>query len=232
MCLLLEPRRDVERITEAGAVLVADDDLAGVDRDPQTEAAHHVTLLTGELAEGALHADGGTHGADGIVLGHVGHAEGAHDAVTEELDDAAPVGFDRLAHHLVVAVHQATDRLRIEAFVQRRRSDQVGEDDRDDLARHRLFAGAGDQRGPAGVAELRAGLALGPTREATRGEGLAAAAAEPRARSVRSPAARAAHGDARRSIQKALCQGYNQVVKLNPDFMRSGITACRRATRQ
>src|SRR5216117_4042267 len=73
--LLLEPRRDVERITEAGAVLVADDDLAGVDRDPQTEVARHVALLTGELAEGALHADGGPHGADGIVLACAGHAE-------------------------------------------------------------------------------------------------------------------------------------------------------------
>src|SRR5205823_14325934 len=159
--------------------------------------AHHVTLLTGELAEGALHADGGTHGADGIVLGHVRHAEGAHDAVTEELDDAAPVGFDRLAHHLVVAVHQATDGLRIEAFVQRRRSDQVGEDDRDDLARHRLVGGAGNEGSTAGLAELRVRLAFGTTSRAAARERPAAAAAEPCTGPVRSPTAAAVHHDTR-----------------------------------
>ena len=39
------------------------------------------------------------------------------------------------AHRLVVALHHAARRLRIEPLVQRRRADEVGEDDRDDLAR-------------------------------------------------------------------------------------------------
>ena len=83
MRFLLQPRRDVDRIADDVGVIGADDDLAGIDRDPQTDVAHHLALRARELAEGSLHADGGTHGADGIVLGHVRDAERAHDAVTE-----------------------------------------------------------------------------------------------------------------------------------------------------
>src|SRR5207249_3882285 len=70
---------------------------------------------------------------------------------------------DRRARRRVVAVRPAPDGLRIEAVVQRRRSDQVGEDDRDDLARHRLVGGAGNEGSTAGLAELRVRLAFGTT---------------------------------------------------------------------
>src|SRR5262249_45885995 len=70
-----------------------------------------------------------------------------------------------------------------------------GEDDRDDFARASVLGRLGDERGPAGVAELRVGSALTPARRAAWCERLAAAVAEPGLRPVRSPATGAVHGD-------------------------------------
>ena len=140
--LLLEPRRDVERIADAGAVVVADHHLARVQRDAQAERAHALALLARELAEGALHVHGGAHRAEGVVLRHARHAEGAHHAVAEELHHAAAVRLDRRAHGAVVALHQPAHRLRVEALVERGRADQVGEEDRDDLARDAVLGGS------------------------------------------------------------------------------------------
>jgi hypothetical protein len=54
----------------------------------------------------------------------------------------------------VVAVHQVAGGFRVETLVQRRRPDQVGEDDRDDLARLGSISLGRGERGAAGVAEL------------------------------------------------------------------------------
>ena len=80
-------------------VVVAHDDLAGVDGDAQAERRPtDARLLARELAERALHRDRGAHGADRVVLGHARHAEGRHDAVAEELHDGAAVRVDGAAH--------------------------------------------------------------------------------------------------------------------------------------
>jgi hypothetical protein len=192
--LLLEPRRDVQRIADAGGVLVADHDLAGVDRDTQAQLARQLALGERELAERALHLDRGAHRADRVVLGHARHAEGAHHAVAEQLHHAAAVGLDRRAHRAVVAVHEAAHGLRVEPLVQRGGADQVGEDDRDDLARRRGFAGGRGQGGAAGVTEMCVGCVLGAAGRAARGQRAAAAAAEARACAVDPSAARAGHG--------------------------------------
>src|SRR5262249_25054280 len=81
------------------------------------------------------------------------------------------------------------------AFGERRRPDQVGEDDRDDLARAGVLGRAGGERGAAGVAELGLGSTLTPTRRAARCERPAAAVAEPCTRPVRFPTVRARHGE-------------------------------------
>ncbi|MBP1690092.1 MAG: hypothetical protein H6Q34_665 [Deltaproteobacteria bacterium] len=60
----------------------------------QPERAEHARLLLGERMERLLHADGGTHGADRVVLSDARHAEGDHDAVAEQLHDGAAVRFD------------------------------------------------------------------------------------------------------------------------------------------
>ena len=127
-------------------VLVADHHLAGVDRDAQADRRRATAaLLQASVAERLLHRDRGAHGAHGVVLGDARHAEGRHHAVAEQLHDRAAVRLDRTAHRLVVGVHHAVDRFRIEPLVQRRRADQVGEDDGDDLAF--LASGAGARAG-------------------------------------------------------------------------------------
>ena len=191
--LLLEPRRHVDGVAHHVGVIVARDHLSGVDRDAQTDVARQSGLLGDQLAEGLLHADRGAHGADGVVLGHAGHAEAGEHAVAEKLHDGSAMRFHHRAHRAVVAVHQAAGGLRIQALVQRRRSDQVGEDDRDDLAGLGSGGLRSDQGGAAGVAELRAGLGLAPAGRAARSQRPPAPAAELRTRPVRSPAARAVH---------------------------------------
>jgi len=195
--LLLQAGGDVERIADAGGVVVADDHLAGVDRDAQADRADGIALRARELAKGALDAHRGAHGADGVVLGHTRHAEGAHDAVAEKLHDGAAVGLDRNAHGAVIALHHAADGLGIEPLVQCRRADQIREDDRDYLARFGFLSGGGgtySEGYPAGDAEPSLDLMLGAARRAAWSERLAAAGAEARDRRIRSPAARAAHG--------------------------------------
>src|SRR5207249_2480320 len=128
--------------------------------------------------------------------------------VTEELDDAASVRFDRLAHDLVVMVHQAADGLGIETFVQRRRSDQVGEDDRDDLASDGI---AGTSSVPPGqsraapTAELLAGLNRCPARRAGHPEAAAALRAEAAIRTITVTARRA--GDVRLGLHDSPALG-------------------------
>ena len=195
--LLLQARGDVQRIADAGRVVVADDDLAGVDRDAQPDVADDRALLARELAERVLDADRGAHGADGVVLGHARHAEGAHDAVAEELHDGAAVRFDRDAHRAVVAVHHAAHGLGVEPFVQRRRADEIGEHDRDHLARDGALGrrdGAGAERGAAAAAELRRGSTRTAARRTAPLEARAAFLAERRADGVLVLARRAVHG--------------------------------------
>jgi hypothetical protein len=175
--------------------IVARDHLAGVDGDAQTEVARQPGLLAGQLAEGLLHADGRSHGADRIVLGDAGHAEAGQHAVSEQLHDGAAVGLHHGAHRPVVAVHQAAGGLRVQSFVQRRRSDQVGEDDRDDLAGLGGARLRGHQGGATGVAELRPRLGLAAASRTARSQRPAAPAAELRSGPVRSPAARAVHAN-------------------------------------
>ena len=82
------------------------------------QLSDRVGLRRGELTEGALHAERGAHGADGIVLGDAGHAEGGDDAVAEQLDDGAALRFNRGPQGSVIAVHQTAGGLRVETFVQ------------------------------------------------------------------------------------------------------------------
>ena len=82
-----------------------------------------------------LHGDARAHRADGVVFGDARHAEGDHHAVAHQLDDGAAVSLDGAAHRAVVALHQAGDGLGVELLVESRRSDQIGEDDRNDFAR-------------------------------------------------------------------------------------------------
>ena len=159
---VLEAGRDVDRIADDVVGGRFHDDLARVDRDPEPDAA----LLAGERAEGLLHGQGGAHGAHRIVLGDARQPERGHDAVAEELHDRAAVSLDGRVQRPVVPAHQAAYGLGVEPLVQRRRADQVGEDDGNDLAgleavspapfdAARNRGGVGDEGGAAGATELR-----------------------------------------------------------------------------
>src|SRR5262249_49551522 len=195
--LLLEPRGDVQRIADAGGVVVGDDDLARVDGDAQPDVADDRALLGRELPERALDADRRPHRADRVVLGDARDAERAHDAVAEELHDRAAVRLDRDAYRPVIEVHHAAHGLGIEALVQRRRPHEVGEDDRDHLARDGVVGrlrGAAGERGPAAPAELRRRRAWAPARRTPALETRATLLAERRGRGVLVLAGRAVHG--------------------------------------
>src|SRR5262249_20087562 len=93
-------------------------------------------------------------------------------------------------------VHQAAGGFGVEALVERRRTDEVGENDGDHLAGLNVVRGArarGDKRGAAGVAKLRVGLALAATGRAAPGQRFAAPAAEPCPGPVCFSTARAVH---------------------------------------
>src|SRR5262249_27629726 len=171
------------------------------DGHAQPDVADDRALLGGELAERALDAHRRPHRADRVVLGDPRHAERAHDAVAEELHDGAAVRVDRDAYRPVIAVHHAAHRLGIEPLVQRRGADEVGEDDRDDLARDGVVGGRrrgdGAERGPAALAEPCVGRALFAALGTTRSQRLTAAAAEPSPRAVPPAAFGAGHGRVR-----------------------------------
>ena len=105
--------------------LAADDDLAGVDADPRLE-----TMLGDRVA----HLGGGPNCAKRVVLVRDGDPEHGHDRVADELLDRPSVPLEDRAQILEVPPHARAQRFRIRRLAERRRSDEVAEEDRDDLA--------------------------------------------------------------------------------------------------
>ena len=107
------------------------------------------------------------HGALGVVLVRDRRAEHRHHRVADELLDRAAVALELGAQARVVRREHRAHVLRVEPFGARRRADEVGEEDRDDLpllARRRRL---GRERGAAHPAEaeaLRVLLSAGRTR--------------------------------------------------------------------
>ena len=131
---LLEARGHVHRVAgREGAALAraADHDLAGVDADPQREPAAE------ELLQPLLHPQGDLQRPLGVVLLGGGRAEHGDDRVADELLDRSPAERDLRLHRVVEAVEQIARVLRVERRAQLRRADEVGEQDRRELALHR-----------------------------------------------------------------------------------------------
>ena len=61
------------------------------------------------------------------------HAEDRHHRVADELLHGAPVPLDDRPHLLVVAPHQPPQGLRVDTLAERRRADDVAEENRHDL---------------------------------------------------------------------------------------------------
>ncbi len=60
--------------------------------------------------------------------------EDGHDGVADELLDRAAVAFDRGTHRVEVALHDVSERFRVECLTHGCRADHVAEHDRDGLA--------------------------------------------------------------------------------------------------
>ena len=154
----LEPGRHVDRVADDVVVGVRDDDLAGVEADAEASFRIH-------LGEGSLHPERGFESPASIVLADLGDPEHRHDAVAEQLHEAAAVRIDLLSEGGVEPVDPGADRLDVHLLLAARRPGEVGEEDRDELA----GVLAGGRRGFA--CERRAALVAEPGRP--RGDGAA-----------------------------------------------------------
>ena len=104
-----------------------------------------------ELGQGLAHLDRRPAGAQGIVLVRDRNPEHGHHRVADELLHRAAVALDDRLHPLEVAGKQRPDRLRVGRLPERRRADDVAEEDGHDLA---LLRRPCDRRCPALGAEL------------------------------------------------------------------------------
>jgi hypothetical protein len=133
---LFEPLRRVDGVAGHERLRARTcDDLAARDADADAERR---PAFCGELVVQVLellaHLDRRLHRAQGVVLVDVRHAEDGHDRVADEFLYRAAVTLDRHAHRVVPASEDVSERLRVECFPERRRPDEVAEEDRDRLA--------------------------------------------------------------------------------------------------
>ena len=129
-----------------------DERLARIDRHAQFRI---------RLARDVADRKGCPNGPLRIVLVHDGRTEHRHDRVADELLDRAAVSLQLGPDACVMRCQNSAHVFRVASLGRRRRADEVGEDDRDDLA---LLAADGrcERRATRG-AESRLALALLPT---------------------------------------------------------------------
>ena len=139
---LLQAGCDVDRVTRCQALLRSGDDLARGDADAAFDS---------ELREGLTHPDCRPAGPQGVVLMCKRRPEDGHDRVADELLDRAAVALDDRLHPREVAGKQRTYCLRVGRLPERRRADDVAEENRHDLAAR---GSAHDYRCPAVGAKL------------------------------------------------------------------------------
>ncbi len=165
------------------------------DADLQGDVVGPAEFLV-EVLEATEHPQRGPEGACGIVLVRDRHPERGHDGIADELLDGAALGFDLLAHRRRVGLHHLLEPLRVQPFAEGRRSGDVGEDHRDELAfLARVFD---DHRDAARRTEAGVGREGRTARHARLGQRGAARRAEPCVVCVRGATRRA--DDHRRSL--------------------------------
>ena len=130
---LLEARGHVHGVAGGeGAALAgpADGDLAGVDADPEGEPAAE------ELRQPLLHPEANLERSLAVVLLGCGRAEHGDDRIADELLDRPAAERDLGLHRVVEAIEQVARMLRVERRAHLGRADEVGEEDRRELALH------------------------------------------------------------------------------------------------
>jgi hypothetical protein len=129
---LLEACSDIDRVAgDEGLVRRCGDDFAGVHADAGLQAV---------LRDRASHLLGGADRAQRVVFVRNGDAEDRHHRVADELLDCAPVTLDDPAQVVEVTAHLRAERFGIRRLSQRRRADDIREEnghDLPDLARSR-----------------------------------------------------------------------------------------------
>ena len=124
-CRLLQPGRDVDGVARDECLtLASDDDPASVDADAGLEPV---------LADRLAHLRRGAGRTQRIVLVRDRYPKDSHDRVADELLDGATVPLEDDAKVLEVPAHPCTERLRIGRLPESRRTDEVAEENRDDL---------------------------------------------------------------------------------------------------
>ncbi len=124
---LLESSSNVDRVAgDEGLSLAADHDLAGVDPHPRLETV---------LGDRHTHLRRGANRPQSIVLVRDRDPENGHDRVADELLDCPTVALDDRSEILEVASHARAQCLRIGRLTERRRTDEIAEEDRHDLPR-------------------------------------------------------------------------------------------------
>jgi hypothetical protein len=194
----LDARRGVDEIS-------GDHPLAfGAERDRRLAGEHACTRaqvlgsdLTAECGDGGHEVERRAHGALRVVLGRDGRTPDGHDGVADELLHRPAVDGDDPAADVEVAREQLAHVLRVPCLGQRRETDEVGEEHRDEppLGGRRLpDCGSFDrQRRAAVAAEGVVRLVDGAATRAGESEGRAAAGAELPAGAVLGGAGGAVH---------------------------------------
>jgi hypothetical protein len=174
---LFEASRHVDGITQDGdgavATELSDHHLTGVDADGK-----------GQIAAQLGHSQSRRHGPLGIVVVGLGHAEQSHQAVAHVLVNGAAVGHDHLPHATKGSIDGAGQRFGIGVLSQAGEADDIGEQDRRQLAfaRGRSRRVGASQRTAAATAESVVGRIGRTARRAGQAlERRAALSAEPEA---------------------------------------------------
>ena len=127
----LQPIRDVHGVAgheRAALACRAHDDLARVDADA------HLELAAEELVHSLLHRERRMQRTLGVILEGRGRAEDGHHRIADELLDRAAGELDLLAHRVVVPLELYPHALRVSISCVCGRPDEVGEENRDELA--------------------------------------------------------------------------------------------------
>ena len=118
-------------LTVARGGVERDERLTRVHRDPNVEIAPGLLLV--QHGDRVAHGERRTHGPLGVVLVRDGRAEDRDDRVADELLHRAAEALELVARPLVVDPQERADVLRVALLGARRRPDEIGEDDADDL---------------------------------------------------------------------------------------------------
>ena len=134
----LQTRRGVDDVARGHGLAFArlraehDEGLTGVDADANTQAELRVRGVHG--GDGMLDRERRSDRALGVILVRHRCTEDRHDGIPDELLDGATVAFEHCPQLYVVRIEHAAHGFGIELFSLGGETDEIGKQDRDDLA--------------------------------------------------------------------------------------------------